>query len=182
MTKKWAEFDWLTLTWAALVPAYSIFVALSPASAWSGKLAYVAGSVAWALLIAYLIKRKQGHDRAEQAVRTTETQANIGEHQRTQEGQREIKGEIAALRGQLETAYRMDLQRAGVPSATTTNIATKLASTEYFSRYGKLVAPPDITKDRVAQLLAETAILHAERQRRRDLIPPQASEHSSDHS
>jgi hypothetical protein len=103
MADKRPAFDWLTLVWAALVPAYSILVALVPASHWLGKLLYVAGSIAWTLMIAFLIKRKQREDEAGRRERAEERRGNVDAHAQTHE---KIEG-VASQVQEVQDALRL---------------------------------------------------------------------------
>jgi len=65
------EFDFLTLVWAGLVPAYSAVVALFPPQTSSARLAYLVGSIVWCVVIILLMRRQQAktkHDRAAELI------------------------------------------------------------------------------------------------------------------
>jgi hypothetical protein len=66
------DFDWLTLVWAALVPAYSGVVALFPAQRTPARLAYLAGSLIWCVVIFVLIKRQEVKTRRERGAELAE--------------------------------------------------------------------------------------------------------------
>jgi FAD/FMN-containing dehydrogenase len=66
------EFDWLTLVWAALVPAYSVVLALFPPKSGIAQVAYLAGSLLWGVVIFLLIKRQRSQIRSERAAELAE--------------------------------------------------------------------------------------------------------------
>jgi hypothetical protein len=66
------EFDWLTLVWAALVPAYSVVLALFPPKSGTAQLAYLAGSLLWGVVIFLLIRRQRSQTRNQRATELAE--------------------------------------------------------------------------------------------------------------
>lgn len=66
------EFDWLTLVWAALVPAYSVVLALFPPKSGTTQVAYLAGSLLWGVVIFLLIRRQRSQIRSERATELAE--------------------------------------------------------------------------------------------------------------